>query len=62
MTVANWANWCMIIETVGAVVVIPLFSAFWHQHKTIRTLRELVHKLERELDKYEKDVHRPHNG
>lgn len=59
MNVANWANWAMIVETVGAIVVFPIVGTIWKQHKTILNLRNEVHQLERELDRYEKEVQRP---
>jgi hypothetical protein len=61
MTVANWANWAMIVEAFGAIFVIPIVSTIWQQHKKILRQREEIHKLERELDKYEKEVCRPSN-
>jgi len=62
MTVANWANWAMIVETIGAIVVFPIGGTIWNQHRTIIRLREEIHKLERELDTYGKEkVQRPSN-
>jgi hypothetical protein len=54
MTIADWANWAMVIEAVGAIFVFPIVGTIWRQHRTIVNLREQIHKLERELDTHEK--------
>jgi uncharacterized integral membrane protein len=57
MNVANWANWCMIIETFGAALLGAL-SLAWRHHRKVAHLKNTVIRLEAELA-HAKDLQRP---